>query len=206
MSAKNEQLPQDAAEFKFPPEGFEVMGAPEVPEGGTEYKPKEANEHGAFEHAITNADGQEIYRRESSNGSDWQKFHTYDTQGRLIETTFQKPMPGKESQTRDTFEYDEDGRKTTNGKIEVGIDAGHKYNISPTTIEDRGDGKIIETTTTEIIEQGNNGSGTKAEKGTIFTKVAFIKDGAYLGHRTTGTDGTESKSPAPGVEELPNWE
>ncbi|XOU94937.1 MAG: hypothetical protein ACNFW9_02605 [Candidatus Kerfeldbacteria bacterium] len=200
----NENNSQDHQDFKFPPEGFEVFSAPEIPEDGDEnnYEVKETKKH-----IIRDANGNEIFKHESNPDSDWQKKMTYDEQNRLTVMESQKLIPGQESHTLDKFEYDEKtGEATKTGSIEFGQDAGHIYKELPIVEKNLGNGRVIKTITTEVLEQGENGSGKKAEKGTIITKTVFMKNGKWQGDKVTGTDDSESEWLAEGVKELPNWE
>jgi len=182
---------------------FKVFDPPEIPEDGTEDKIEKED---ITKHIIKDAMGNEIFHRETTEQSDWQKKMTRDEQGRLSQMEIQKLTPGKESHTKDKFEYDELGQATKTGSIESGQDAGHVYKELPIVEKNLGEGKVIKTITTEIIEQGNNGSGTRAEKGTVFTKEVFMQYGQWLGDKVTGTDGTENTFLPNGAEELPNWE
>ncbi len=194
------------AEWKAPPDGFEAFGAPAVPEGGNEYRSEQAEAGQAIKHIIQDAEGRTLFQRETSPSSDWQKAMAYDNEGRLSELQAQKLTPGQESHTRDSYEYDEKNQATKTGTIEFGQDAGHRYRELPIVEKDLGEGRIIRTITTEILEQGQNGSGTKAEKGTVYTKMIYLEKGKWLGEKVIGSNGTESTQFPEGVQELPNWE
>ncbi|MDD5040421.1 MAG: hypothetical protein PHY34_04710 [Patescibacteria group bacterium] len=155
---------------------------------------------------VIDRDGHEIFHSEETPNSAWRKAHTYDQQsGRLQETVSQTTLPGKESQSRIQYEYGEDGSVNQTGAIEVGPDAGHQW--QETTAErDLGEGRIIKTVTTKILEQGTNATGKRPEKGAEFIKTIFMENGTWLGEKVLHPDGHETTQMPKEVKELPNWE
>ena len=182
---------------------FEI---PEIPDGGSEYKSEES-ETKTVEHIIKDADGRKIFERQTSPDGDWQHKKERDEHGRVVSIEHQSLAPGQESHTLEKLEHNDEGEVTRTGRIEFGQDSGHEYKVLPSVKKDLGDGRVIETTTTEIIEQGKNGSGKRAETGTKFTSERYREDGDWIGEKVTGTDGTESTQfpKHTGIEELPNW-
>ncbi|MBU0598063.1 hypothetical protein KKF61_03645 [Patescibacteria group bacterium] len=201
------------SEIEIQKSKIEMMEPPKI-EGG-EFK-QINKEGGVFEQNMTDMDGRIIYRRESSDKSDWQTFKKYDEHGRIESERTQNATQGKEADATRKFLYKKNSTSEEDyegfdyegfiGTINRGPDKGHQYKETPVDIIIREDGQAKHIIKTEILEQGENGSGKKSAKGDIFIKTIYFNDsGKWQGEKVLHPDGTTTEQKPDTVEKIPDW-
>ncbi len=195
----NEYPPQEKdINFKT----FELMEEPSIPEGGKKYELDPDEEHQRYRNAITDKQGNEIYVRESSDGSDWQKFHEYDEEGNKTKTISQKPASGAERETHISYERDDNG-SIERGKETVGPDAGLEYEKVTSARIDLGDNHFKEEVTNTIVNQGNNPD--QPATGTVFKIEKYYNGNEWVGETGTDTNTGKTWENTQTGEPLPDW-
>ncbi|MFA5134603.1 MAG: hypothetical protein WC505_02330 [Patescibacteria group bacterium] len=169
-----------------PETAFELMNPPEAPKGGSvEFDPPEFEQNkvpeapadGVYRHVIKDAAGKETYRREASEGSDWQRTAVYDGQDRLAEVRTQKPMPGKESDTKITYKY-EGGLTIATGSLNAGPGRGREWETTTYQREELSNDRQVEIELNTITKQGEDPNGPA--EGTMTKKFKFFEAGKFV--------------------------